>query len=63
MCEQSLGKVWIYSNEYCMSYRLHKLGTPEAFQMKKVSKFNTPQKWKKNYETCKKIEGAHLQYV
>ena len=31
-------------NEYCLSYRLHKLGTPYGFRMEKMSKFNTCQK-------------------
>ena len=34
--------------------RLHKLGTPLAFQMEKMSKFNTPQKCEKNHKMCTK---------
>ena len=34
--------------------RVYKLGTPLAFLMEKMSKFNTRQKSEKNYETCTK---------
>ena len=63
ICEQSLGKVWMKRNKNFWSYRLHKLGTPKVLQGGQMSKFNTPQKWKKKKWNVHKIEGAHLQYV
>ena len=53
MCEQSLCKVCIYRIEYCWYFRLHKLGTPLAFMIEKMSKFNTRKKLEKN-EMCTK---------
>ena len=43
-----------------MEYRLHKLGTPYAFQMEKMSKFNTQQKWEKKLWNVHKIERVHI---
>ena len=40
--------------EYNSSFRLHKLGTPLAFLMEKMSKIKTCQKNEKNDETCTK---------
>ena len=64
ICEQSLGKVWLKRNENSWSYRFHKLGTPKMLrtdgQTRKMSKFNTHQKWEK-MKQYHKIWGAHLQ--
>ena len=35
MYGQSFGKVGIYRNENCLSYRLHKLGTPKLLRTDK----------------------------
>ena len=44
-------------NEKCWSYRLHKLGTPLAFQMEKTIKMS------KYLSNVHKMVGAHLQCV
>ena len=44
------------------SYRLHKPDTPYAFQMEKMSKFNTRKK-RKYLLKVHKMVGAHLQCV
>ena len=58
--EQSLCKDKIKRNEICVSYRLHKPGTPYAFRMEKMSKFNT-LKNEKYLSNEHRIRGAHLQ--
>ena len=56
MYEKSLCKVWIYRNENCWSYNLHKPDTPYAFRMKKCLSPTPVKKWENIYEMCTKQE-------